>query len=139
MRGLNLLIFSFAIQGSDNKEITGLDAICSVDGKNLYGINLESNLWAKAKLIDAPTTLDELAMQKIIDTAELKTGNKINLILCSYATRRKILKGLASSKTIISNEDFGYGFKALNFNGIPIVADRFCGDKKMYLLEINKK
>ncbi|MBQ8197198.1 MAG: phage major capsid protein [Clostridia bacterium] len=133
--GENIFSDSYiAIQGSDFKEITGLGALSKSYTSTLYGINLEKNSWARSKCIEAPNSFSELAMQKIIDKAEELTNNKFNLILCSNATRRKILKGFTAGKSYIVTEDFGYGFNAINFNGIPIVADRFCDDNVMYLL-----
>ena len=40
----------------------------------------------------------------------------------------------AANKRIIDVVELAGGYKAMSYNGIPIVADRFCPDGTMYLL-----
>ncbi len=122
------------IQGSCYNEITGLDAIFNPGISKLYGLSKESNPWLKAQRFSAGTKIDDLSIQKVIDNIELTSGNTINMIICSYAARRKFKKAMSTSRTYLDNQDFGYGFNGINFNGIPMVADRFCPSDVMYFI-----
>ena len=64
---------------------------------------------------------------------EESAGSKINFIVCSWGVRRALYDVLSAYRQIESVELAG-GAKAITFNGIPVVADRFCPDGTMYLL-----
>ena len=47
---------------------------------------------------------------------------------------RRALVNLLSEKCALQPMELAGGFKALSYNGIPVVADRFCPEGTMYLL-----
>ena len=61
-------------------------------------------------------------------------GSQIDFIVCSYDVRRKYLDHLALTRTNIDYMNLDGGFKALSYNGIPLIADRFVEEGDMYLL-----
>ena len=123
------------LQKSKNLEITGLGAIFS-DSGTLYGLPRENNAWMTPTKIDEVGEITEEVMMKAIDEAEERSGGKINFIVCSSGVRRALVKALSAYRTMDSVELEG-GVKALSFNGIPVVADRFCPKGTMYLLNTN--
>ena len=123
---------SLYIQGSRNLELTGLGAIFS-DSDTLYGLTRSKHGWLKPYSVSTVGTLTENAIQKAIDMVEENGGGHINFIVCSWGVRRALFDLLSGQRTMEPVELTG-GFKALSYNGIPVVADRFCPEGTMYLL-----
>ena len=121
------------VQGSYNNEITGLGAIFG-DNDNLYGLSKTANSWLKPYSQKEVGEITEAKLQKALDSIEESSGGAINFIVCSWGVRRAIQKLFAQNKRIVDTMELEGGFKALSYNGIPIVADRFCPEGTMYLL-----
>lgn len=122
-----------AVQGSYNKEITGLKAIFNT-AKNLYGLQRSVNPWLKPYIKEEQGEITELAIQTAIDEIEEVSGSKVNFIICSWGVRRALQKLFAGNLRNFDTVELKGGYKAMSYNGIPIVADRFCDDGCMYLL-----
>ncbi len=120
------------LQGSYNLEITGLGAIFSTS-ETLYGVNRSANPWLKPYEKGSVGEISEAEVQKAIDALEENAGSKVNFIVCSWGVRRALMEVLSKYRQTESMELEG-GFRAISFNGIPIVADRFCPAGTMYLL-----
>ncbi len=120
------------LQGSYNLEITGLGALFS-NSETLYGVNRAENPWLKPYEKGNVGTLTEAEVQKAIDALEENAGSKVNFIVCSWGVRRALMEVLSQYRHTESMELEG-GFRAISFNGIPVVADRFCPAGTMYLL-----
>ncbi len=123
--------YAVYVQGSKGLELTGLSAIFDAD--TLYGIAREGNPWLDPYTEASVGALTDTKIQKAIDTVEERSGSRINFIVCSWGVRRALAKALAEKRVIESVELEG-GFRAITFNGIPVVADRFCPAGTMYLL-----
>ena len=120
------------LQGSKDNEITGLGAIFN-SGSSLYGVDRSKNAWMNPIVKTAVGSLTESAIQKAIDEVEEKSGGKINFIVCSWGVRRAFIDAITPYRSLEPTVLEG-GFRALAYNGIPIVADRFCPAGTMYLL-----
>ncbi|MGN0807321.1 MAG: phage major capsid protein [Candidatus Coproplasma sp.] len=117
----------------DGKELRGLSYI--FDGTTVYGYLKESydffNPYVKS------VSRSELSIDDIltaIDSVEEDAGGKINMILCSYKTRRMIAKLFENNRHIINSTDIQGGFTDLYINTIPVYADAFCPDGRIYIL-----
>lgn len=124
------------VQGSYNNEITGLGAIFG-QNETLYGLNRSENSWLKPYVMENVGELSETILQMALDSIEEASGGAVNFIVCSWGVRRAIQKLFAQNKRIVDTMELEGGFKTLSYNGIPIVADRFCPDGTMYLLNTN--
>ncbi len=124
------------IQGSYNNEITGLKAIFSESG-NLYGLNKATHSWLKPYVKTNAGAISEQAIQLALDTIEENSGSTVNFIVCSWGVRRALQNLFAENKRFVDTLELAGGYKALSYNGIPIVADRFCPEGTMYLLNTN--
>ena len=122
------------LQGSHNKEITGLGAIFNEEADMLYGLKTAENRWLKPYINQINTSITENAIQKTIDTIEERSGSQVNFIVCSWGVRRALQKLFSENKRNLDVMELSGGFKAMSYNGIPIVADRFCPAGTMYLL-----
>lgn len=120
------------VQNSRNLELTGLGAIFS-DSTTLYGLNRSENGWLTPTIIKEVGTLSELNVQTAIDRVEEASGGQINFILCSWGVKRALYNVLTKYRQCDTVDLIG-GARAITFNGIPVVADRFCPEGTMYLL-----
>ena len=123
--------YSFFVNGSKGEEITGLSALFS--DKELYGQSRE-NSFMRPYIKKQVGDIDEMNIQTAIDTIEECSGGKVNFIICSNGVRRALLQYYKSQNIMLPTTEIEGGFTALTFNGIPVVADRFCPFGTMYLL-----
>lgn len=124
------------LHGSYNNEITGLGAIFDTTNvTTLYGLSRSSNPWLIPTVKQATTsTFGDSYIQETIDTAEMYSGGHINYITCHPRSKRKYQSYLVANRTNVNISELAGGYKAITYNGIPIVADKFCEDATMYFL-----
>ena len=125
--------YKIVLQGSANKEITGLGAIFG-DSATLYGLERATNKWLVPYKRTLNSEISEVEIQKAIDTLEDNYGSRVNFIVCSSGVKRAFQKHLSTYKRNLDTMELKGGYKALSYNGIPIVSDRFCPKGTMYLL-----
>lgn len=124
--------YGIYVHGSFGQELTGLGAIFS-DSSELYGLSRADHDWLNPIIEEGVESITELAVQKAIDEVEERSGGKINFIICSWGVRRALINVLSKYRECNSIDLVG-GARAISFNGIPVVADRFCPKGTMYLL-----
>lgn len=123
---------TITVQGSKENELTGLGAIFS--DTDLYGLSREGRSWLRPKQYDKVGSITSAKLQSAIDYVDEIAGSQIDFIVCSYDARRAFLDYLSISRVNFDYMNLDGGFKALAFNGIPLVADRFVEKGSMYLL-----
>lgn len=123
---------SVYVQGSYEKEITGLKSI--FEDTYLYGVDRTFLSSLKPYTKDGVGEISESVIQTAIDEIEEVSGSRVNFIVCSWGVRRALVEHYKQYKVMMPSMELEGGFKALNFNGIPVVADRFCPEGTMYLL-----
>ncbi len=121
------------VQGSYNKEITGLKAIFS-NSSTLYGLERSKNPWLIPYVKEEVGAISENVIQTALDDIENDAGSSVNFIVCSFGVRRALQELLSANRRNIDTMELAGGFRAMSYNGIPIVADRFCPEGTMYLL-----
>lgn len=121
------------VQGSRNQEITGLGAIFKKTG-SLYGVDRESNGWMIPYMKESVGEITEEIIQKAIDHLEETADSQVDFIVCSSGVKRAFQKHLATYKRNTDVMNLEGGYRAISYNGIPIVSDRFCPAGTMYLL-----
>ncbi len=121
------------LQGSKNCELSGLKAIFG-DERYLYGVDRSfCNILYPYKKANVGE-ISESVIQTAIDKIEEKSGSKVNFIICSWGVKRALAEYYRQFNVMLQTKEFDGGFTAMSFNGIPIVADRFCPEGTMYLL-----
>jgi hypothetical protein len=131
--GLICADMQVVVQDSSGNEITGLKAIFS-NSKTLYGLERSKNPFLIPYIKEEVGEISENIIQTAIDDIENDAGSSINFIVCSFGVRRAMQELLSKNRRSIDTMELAGGFKAMSYNGIPIVADRFCPEGTMYLL-----
>lgn len=120
------------VQQSFDMEITGLGKIFSND--DLYGVSRSTHTWMKPYTKSAVGEINDVVIQKAIDTLEENTGSIVDFITCSSAVKRAYQSYLSGFKRNVDVMELTGGYKAISYNGIPLVSDRFIDKDVMYLL-----
>ena len=120
-----------ALHNSKDYEITGLEGV--FENETLYGVD-RTGSFMKPYVAKSVGEISENVIQKAIDTIEEAAGSKINFIVCSWGVKRALVEYYRALGVVLPTMEIAGGFKALSFNGIPVVADRFCPKGTMYLL-----
>ena len=117
------------------EELIGLDAL--FDNDTLYGHKKADNPFMRSYLVEYDGEFNEQILLKTIDQLEEFSGERVNMILCSWGVRRAMEYYFNSMGAPLPTQDIGNGFKVPTYKGIPIIADRFCQKGSMYLLNTN--
>lgn len=123
------------VQNSLNKELTGLGAIFGTG--DLYGVARNANAWMNPYKTTA-TTLTDTVIQTAIDHLDEYVGSQVDYITCSSDVKRIYQAYLSTNKRNVDFMELQGGYKAISYNGIPVVSDRFVEDGTMYLLNTSE-
>lgn len=124
-----------AIHGNWESELTGLGKVFTPGG-TLYGIDRVSHKWLNPIVIDLNNVdLAETDIQAGIDRSSTRAGGKIDFLLTSHGVRRAYQDLQLTFKRAVNTMDLKGGFKAINYNGIALVADKYCPAGTMYMME----
>ena len=121
------------VQGSKDNELTGLGKIFASSG-SIYGVDRSTNSWLVPYISSTETLISDSVLQTAIDSLDENVGSTVDYIACSYDVKRLYQNYLATNKRNIDIMDLNGGYKAMSYNGIPVVADRFIDDGTMYML-----
>ena len=121
------------VQGSYNLELTGLGAIFQTTG-SLYGLDRATHKWMIPYIKTKVGAISETVIQTAIDRLEETAGSRVDFIVCSWGVKRALQKHLSENKRNIDVTELAGGYRSITYNDIPVVADRFCPDGTMYLL-----
>ncbi len=130
--------YHLCVQGSYNNEITGLGKIFQSTG-SLYGLDRSVYTWLVPYMTDitsssAKTDISEVVMQKAIDELDEVSDSKVDFIVCSAGVKRNYQNYITKYRSNIDIMNLEGGFKAISYNGIPLISDRFVEPNTMYLL-----
>ena len=78
--------------------------------------------------------ITDVTMQAVIDYLEENFGSAVDFIVCSSGVKRNYQTYLTSYRSNIDVLDLAGGYKAISYNGIPVVSDRFAPSNTMYML-----
>ena len=124
--------YFITVQNSKDLELTGLGAIFKTTG-SLYGVDRSQYSWM-VPCMKTATTLSETLIQEVIDEIDEASGSEVDYITCSADVKRMYQALLTTNKRNIDVMELQGGYKAISYNGIPVVSDRFIEDGTMYLL-----
>ena len=125
--------YTIYVQGSKGNEITGLGAIFSASS-TLYGVSKTEYPWMNAYTSTNAGEISDTIIQSAIDFLDEVSGSDVDYISCSADVKRAYQAYLGSYRRNIDIMELNGGYKAITYNGIPVVSDRFVEDGTMYLL-----
>ncbi len=120
------------IQGSKDKEITGIEALFTAS--ELYGLKKSDYAWLTPYKDATAGEISDIRIQKAIDFLEENADSRVNFIATSREVRRAYQEYLGIYRKNVDIVDMGNGYKTITHNGIPVYAERFMAPKAMYLL-----
>lgn len=121
----------FFLHGSKGGELTGLEAIFSK--KDIYGLSRDM-MGMTPYVTNATGDITEAVVEGAMDRVEAESGKRPNFIICSWEVRRALQNYYKTCGIALPTIKMEGGYTALDFNGVPLVADRFCPKDTMYLL-----
>lgn len=133
--------------GSDGKELGGLGLLVADDPSTgtVGGIDAADNAWwrnqvysfaAQATAVSKPTPADMLAAMDAMMLACTRNADMPDLIICSsdyfslYKQAVQAVKRITTDRVSIGDASF----RALEYEGVPVVYDSFCPAGHMYFL-----
>ena len=131
--------YAICVQGSYGKELTGLSAIFK-DSGTLYGLDRSLYSWMIPYIKNIETStqttdISDIIMQTAIDQLDEVSDSKVDFIVCSAGVKRNYQEYFNSYRTNVDIMELTGGYKAISYNGIPVVSDRFVKPNTMYLLD----
>ena len=131
--------FAVYVAGSKDMEITGLGKIFdkTPENKILYGVDRTAYPWMYPYInanSGASTAINDIMLQTAINSLEEESGSEVDFISCSGNVRNAYQEYLSTHCRNIDVMNLAGGQKAISFNGIPVVYDRFVADGEMFLL-----
>lgn len=125
------------VQGSKDNEITGLGAIFG-STETLYGLNRAENAWLTPYTSNDSKEISDELLQTAVDYLAENSASEIDMITCGSSVRRAYMQYLSCYRRNVDVMNLEGGYKAVSFNGIPVVADRFIEDGTLYMLDTSK-
>ena len=129
--------YSVYRSGSRNLEPMGLQGIVSAT-KVLQGLDPATYTWWKANILDNGGTsrsITENLVQQAQDATEMNSDGSVKLVLTSMGVRRAYQALLTTQRQYMNTLDLKGGRKALDFNGLPLVADKDAPTGKLFMLD----
>ena len=129
--------FGVYISGSRNIEVMGLGGILSATS-TLQGLAPGTYGWWKANVLANGGTaraITEVLMQQAMDTTESSSDGTVKAIITSFGVRRAYQNLLTTNRQYMNTMDLKGGKKALDYNGIPLIADKDAPTGKIAFLD----
>ena len=120
------------VHASKDSELTGLGAI--FDGDTLYGFAKADDPYFAPYIADGGGVLSEGALSDVLDYMEENCNSKINAILCSFKTRKKIAALADANRRVVNTIDVRAGYGAVSVNDVPVYADKYCPDDRIIFI-----
>jgi len=114
-------------------EILGLSAVVSATGTYL-GIPRAGIPEWQGHLVDLSGNLSLEAMRAVVDLISIYGTGEPDLIITDHLTRARYESLLTSLKRFVNPMQLQGGFKAIEFDGLPIVVDKDAPPQRMWFL-----
>lgn len=122
---------NFYLHGCKGGELTGLEAIFSTN--DIYGLSRDM-VGMTPYVSTSVGEITEAVVEGAMDRVEAESGKRPNFIVCSWEVRRALQTYYKECGVSLPTIKMESGHTALDFNGVPLVVDRFCPKDTMYLL-----
>ncbi|AHF07169.1 phage major capsid protein [Desulfitobacterium metallireducens] len=125
------------IHGSRNIEVMGLQGICSAT-LPIQTLDPATYAFWKANVLangGTPRAITEALMQTAMDTTETNSDGSTKAILTSFGVRRAYQSLLTNTRQYMNTMDLKGGKKALDYNGLSLIADKDAPTGKVFFLD----
>lgn len=123
--------YSLCVGKAFGKELQGLGNLFDYDA--LYGYDKAQYSYFNPYTFKSNTFTEDDIID-VIDTLEERTGEKVKMIVCSPAMRRKIAGMLTDNRSVVTGAELAGGYTSIYVNDVPLVTDRYCPDNRIYFL-----
>lgn len=121
------------VLNAEDKELTGLAAI--FDGTGIYGKS--KSLYRYLNPFEKTYERNALTEENLVDMIDLleeRSDSKVDMILCSFRTRKKLASLMSSSRRIVNTTEINAGYSSIIINDVPVYADKFCPENRIYFV-----
>lgn len=121
-------------KGSLNLEPMGLAGIISKT-KVLQTLDPATNTFWKATVMANGGTgraISDQLIRSLLDRLDITSGKKTEWIAGSHGVRASYEAALTSMKRFVNTMDLEGGYKAIEFDGLPLLVDRFMPSKRIW-------
>ena len=128
------------VQGSKDKELSGMFYLFSTTEPTLYGLNRANHksLMPYQHTRVASETFDESFVQKMIDNVTLCSNIQPNVVSCAGTTYYTIVNLLAGYLKNVDMMNMAGGIVSASFSGIPLMRNRFVNTNKFFVLNTDQ-
>jgi hypothetical protein len=129
------------VQGSYNKEITGLGAIFDSEIGTLYGVDKSKNKIIVPTEVEANSDIDDSVIWDAVEGAETYKNSKIDTILMGKAAYKHYIEYLRTNNVRVESmtKEITGGFKAIEYafgnRNIDVVYEQFVPDNEAWCLD----
>lgn len=124
------------VTGDYNIEAMGLGGIMS-SSLTLQGLAPGTYGWWKPSVQSnsgTPRAISQALMRLAIDSSELE-GGKIDMITTSYGVRASLEALMQQNVRFVKPLELEGGYKVLEYDGIPLMVDRYHESNRMYFID----
>lgn len=131
------------MSGTLGLQLMGLKGIVATTDPplgSLQSLAVASNAFWKSQVVNNSGTNQALTLENMQKPLDLIATNSdfdesgVKFLLCSYGVRAKYVSLLVADKRYPNTMELDGGFKAVDFNGIPLVPDPQCQKNRIYYL-----
>ena len=120
------------VHGSKGNELTGLVKLFNSD--DIYGVSKGYDSYFMPYSLNSSGPLSLQKLCDMLDYMEEHKDSKINMILCSYKTRKMIASLADDSRRVVNTIDVHTGYGTVTVNNVPVYAEKYCRDNIIYFL-----